>query len=1338
MNIRKSIVSLFLSVPIIALSYPANSNVNTNNGSANSKNGTPQLAAGCAAPTGITFLDLNNVKCRIETGGSLWEDRSTGTADYEVPKGSKNHSIFAGGIWVGGLDVNGQLKLAAVLYRQNGNDFWPGPLNIQTAEIDAQTCRDWDKFFKITRAEVDEFVAWYACTQDPDCDEATEYAGYTIPSSILNWPAHGDVSKGQDFYLAPFFDYDGDGVYNPYNGDYPKYDLKGEIDCRKVRDIRLFGDETYWWIYNDKGNVHTETGAPSIGMEFHAQAFAFSTSDEVNNMTFYNYQTINRSTFTLTNTFFGIYADTDLGCANDDYVGCDVQRGFGYCYNGDNFDESCFGEPGYGAQPPAIGIDFFEGPYQDNDGKDNPLTTDVQKALQEGGIPYEGLGLGYGDSIIDNERMGMFMFVYFNRPDLAPNPAMSDPTSATQFYNYLRGLWKDGTPMVYGGNAHYSDPKATNIVTTYMFPGDSDPLHWGTQGVDPGFIWSEQTEQNPVGDRRFIQSAGPFTLLPGEFNDITIGVVWARASGGDPFESVELARVADDKAQSLFDNCFKLLDGPDAPDLTIQELDRELILYISNPTISNNYNEEYAEVDPFIALPDNVTNGLTEDQIKELKTYRFQGYQIFQVKNADVSVSDLDNPDLARLVAQCDIKDGISRIINFEFNEDLGVDEPVEKVDGADEGIVHSFRITEDQFAQGDKRLINYKTYYYIAIAYAYNNYKTYNPLDPLALDGQKKPYLASRKAAVGSIRSYSGIPHKPTSENGGTIQSSNYGDTPEITRVEGTGNGGNILDLTSKSENEIITNYKVSKITYKKNAGPVKVKVIDPLSVPGGNFTIEFLDSTGTDLSDAYWRIYSSDKPGDTIYSEKNIQVQNEQLILKWGISVTIGPVSEPGSDPEGENGFISATIEYRDSSKQWLSGVPDIDGATPQNWIRAGTAEFQDQPEFNDFTVTKDDNQSYEKLLNGTWAPYALTAASSGKAVNQPAYSAATTNSSSPFASKLKHLQSVDIVITSDKSKWTRCVVLETGEDPTLSEGNAQRLALRKSPSVDKDGNPDNSGTIGMGWFPGYAIDVENGERLNMAFGEDSWMAGENGRDMIWNPTSTLTTELGEIRWGGKHYIYIFRDRTQDPEWPSAFDPMPAYDEGKFIYDKYTNGSSKDIERSVWGACIWVGIPLLKEGHSLLESDVRIRLRVEKPYNKYETGEYLNSSRPLYSFNLDELKARTNELTAAESALDMINIVPNPYYSYSNYELTQLDNLVKIINLPEECTIRIYNINGSLIREFKKSDPLTYVNWDLKNNAGIPIAGGLYIIHINVPGVGEKIIKWFGVLRPIDLKNF
>ena len=42
--------------------------------------------------------------------------------------------------------------------------------------------------------------------------------------------------------------------------------------------------------------------------------------------------------------------------------------------------------------------------------------------------------------------------------------------------------------------------------------------------------------------------------------------------------------------------------------------------------------------------------------------------------------------------------------------------------------------------------------------------------------------------------------------------------------------------------------------------------------------------------------------------------------------------------------------------------------------------------------------------------------------------------------------------------------------------------------------------------------------------------------------------------------------------------------------------------------------------------------------------------------------------------------------------------------------------------------------IEWDLKNAKGIPIASGVYLIHIDAPGLGERVIKWFGVNRKFD----
>jgi hypothetical protein len=131
-------------------------------------------------------------------------------------------------------------------------------------------------------------------------------------------------------------------------------------------------------------------------------------------------------------------------------------------------------------------------------------------------------------------------------------------------------------------------------------------------------------------------------------------------------------------------------------------------------------------------------------------------------------------------------------------------------------------------------------------------------------------------------------------------------------------------------------------------------------------------------------------------------------------------------------------------------------------------------------------------------------------------------------------------------------------------------------------------------------------------------------------------------------------------------------------------------------------------------------------------------NGGLPLYSFSTGESVAHTDVTDVGKSGLDLIGVVPNPYYGYSGYETTRLDNRVKFINLPKTCTISIYTVSGTLVRKFKKDNELTYLDWDLKNNYNVPISGGTYLCHIDAPGLGEKVIKWFGVMRPVDLQNF
>src|SRR5689334_13902685 len=100
---------------------------------------------------GFDYFDFNNIKARINADGYLFWDE-IGIASYEVPQGGEKHSIFAGGLWIGGMDNNSNLRIDAQTYRQSGSVFWPGPFGVDTLNT------AWNRVWKISRQEIDTFI----------------------------------------------------------------------------------------------------------------------------------------------------------------------------------------------------------------------------------------------------------------------------------------------------------------------------------------------------------------------------------------------------------------------------------------------------------------------------------------------------------------------------------------------------------------------------------------------------------------------------------------------------------------------------------------------------------------------------------------------------------------------------------------------------------------------------------------------------------------------------------------------------------------------------------------------------------------------------------------------------------------------------------------------------------------------------------------------------------------------------------------------------------------------------------------------------------------------------
>ena len=277
-------------------------------------------------------------------------------------------------------------------------------------------------------------------------------------------------------------------------------------------------------VFNDDFN-HLSSGGDSLRMEIRALHYAYNSTDSaLANTIFSEYTLVNFSNETYTDMNIGIWLDMDIGCSEDDYTGCDVERSLAYTNNADSVDnQGSVGIPCFSNRPPAQGVVVLRGPKQDSDNMDNAIGIGSNESIN---------GCGYGDGIIDNERIGMSGFMSFDRTLNAL--IFGDPGSAIDYHNYMNSTWRDGSHLVYGGFGHSSTTGATAIQANYMLPDSSDNNYFfGTNGTDPGFDWSEYDVSgsgtaNPYGDRRLVMSMGPFTMSPLSVQEFTVAHITAR------------------------------------------------------------------------------------------------------------------------------------------------------------------------------------------------------------------------------------------------------------------------------------------------------------------------------------------------------------------------------------------------------------------------------------------------------------------------------------------------------------------------------------------------------------------------------------------------------------------------------------------------------------------------------------------------------------------------------------------------------------------------------------------------------------------------------------------
>ncbi len=319
----------------------------------------------------------------------------------------------------------------------------------------------------------------------------------------------------------------------------------------------ILGDQMCWSVFNDANPATHSIDAGSsdpLGLEIKHSTFAFGRSGSLGQVIFFRYIITNKGSNTLEDTYIALWADPDLGDASDDLVGCDTVLSLGYCYN------DAGGDAIYGAGPPAVGFDFFQGPVVDGDP---------------------------GDS-------AKFMFEWIqgkkNLPMTSFNKYINgtDPHSPVEAYNYMQGLEIDGDPQV--------DPDGD--TTTFVHAGD--PV------TNTGWL------DDASADRRFMMTTGPFTMAPGDTQEVVAAICVGQ--GGDRLKSISALKTVDEQAQIVFDLNFKIPFPPPNPIVHARGYDGAIDLIWSPADVDSNWPEAHFQ-----------------DFIETLgEFYIFEGYNIYQ------------------------------------------------------------------------------------------------------------------------------------------------------------------------------------------------------------------------------------------------------------------------------------------------------------------------------------------------------------------------------------------------------------------------------------------------------------------------------------------------------------------------------------------------------------------------------------------------------------------------------------------------------------------------------------------------------------------------------------
>ncbi|MFA6597962.1 MAG: hypothetical protein WCS69_09585, partial [Ignavibacteriaceae bacterium] len=214
---------------------------------------------------------------------------------------------------------------------------------------------------------------------------------------------------------------------------------------------------------------------------------------------------------------------------------------------------------------------------------------------------------------------------------------------------------------------------------------------------------------------------------------------------------------------------------------------------------------------------------------------------------------------------------------------------------------------------------------------------------------------------------------------------------------------------------------------------------------------------------------------------------------------------------------------------------------------------------------------------------------------------------------------------------------------------------------------------------------------------------------------------TAISFIKFPSKAVNFKLINLTQNKEIPFAFSEADGND-GKFSINPSNSNLADAIYFLEPGSngklqFTWQIVLNVRQGTRVPQAGDTLKITLFKPFLSYDT----------YTFKMQGSSISTEK---AKSDLNNIRVVPNPYLAAETWEPRNTYSSgrgpreIHFINLPTQCTIRIFNVSGALVKKIEHNAPAengTEV-WDVLSDEKFEISYGVYVYHIDAPGVGQK----------------